>query len=220
MGFVFQCTIDNCALLKHSRPHPVNFLQLKPLTLQLLPAVLELDRLCFGGLWTLEGYQQELARPNSELQVLSIPPGDRLNNGESERLVGLGCLWAILDEAHITLLGIHPDCQQQGLGQALLAALLGAAAQRQLERATLEVRASNRAALCLYQKFGFREAGRRRSYYQDTNEDAVIMWRPGLQHPEFGPTLAGWQRESGQRLASAGWRLDLSHYLFPQQSTG
>lgn len=194
----------------------MNFLELKPLTSQLLPSVLELDRLCFGGLWTLEGYQRELASPNSELLVLSAPPPDRLERGESERLVGLGCLWAILDEAHITLLGIHPAFQQQGLGQALLAYLLAAAAQRQLERATLEVRVSNRAALGLYQKFGFRQAGRRRSYYQDTNEDALIMWRPGLQHPEFGPTLARWQRESGQRLASAGWRLDTSHPRSPE----
>ncbi len=215
MGFVFQCTIVNCALRKHSLPHLVNFLELKPLTSQLLPKVLELDRLCFGGLWTLDAYQRELASNNSELLVLSIPPVDRPESGESERLVGLGCLWAILDEAHITLLGIHPDFQQQGLGQALLAYLLGAAAQRHLERATLEVRASNRAALCLYQKFGFQQAGRRRCYYQDTNEDAVIMWRPGLQSPEFGQNLALWQGESGQRLASAGWRLDLSHYLCP-----
>ncbi len=216
MGFVFQCTIDNCALLKHSLPHLVNFLELKPLRSQLLPSVLELDRLCFGGLWTYEGYQRELASPNSHLLVMSIPPPDRLDRGESERLVGLGCLWAILDEAHITLLGIHPDFQHQGLGQALLGYLLAAAAQRHLERATLEVRVSNRAALCLYQKFGFREAGRRRSYYQDTNEDAIIMWRPGLQHPEFGQTLAIWHRESGQRLASAGWRLDLSHQRSPE----
>ncbi|WP_017717292.1 ribosomal protein S18-alanine N-acetyltransferase [Kamptonema formosum] len=194
----------------------MNFLDLKPLTSQLLPSVLDLDRLCFGGLWTLEGYQRELASPNSDLLALSIPPQNRLEGGESERLVGIGCLWAILDEAHIILLGIHPDFQQQGLGQAMLAALLGTAAQRHLERATLEARISNRAALGLYQKLGFREAGRRRNYYQDTNEDAVIMWRPGLQHPEFGPRLASWQRESGLRLASAGWHLDLSYQRSPE----
>lgn len=166
----------------------------------MLSSVLELDQLCFGGLWTLDGYQRELDSPNSDLLGLSIPVG-------SHSLLGMGCLWAILEEAHITILAVHPQYQRQGLGQALLYALLTAAFDRGLERATLEVRASNQPALSLYQKFGFKTAGIRRCYYKDTGEDALILWRGDLQEPEFAQTLADWERQTRSRLHAAGWDL-------------
>ena len=118
---------------------PTVILELKPITPQMLNAVLELDYLCFGGLWTLEGYQRELDSPNSDLIGLFLPISP-------PSLLGMGCVWAILEEAHITLLAVHPDYQRQGLGQALLLALLSVACDRGLERATLEVRAANAQA--------------------------------------------------------------------------
>ena len=121
----------------------------------------------------------------------------------------MGCFWAILDEAHITLLAVHPQYQRQGLGQAMLLALLVAASDRGLERATLEVRASNHSALSLYQKFGFKLAGRRRRYYKDTNEDGLILWRGDLQQPEFQSTLATWYKIVRDRLNLSGWDFHL-----------
>lgn len=181
----------------------MTLLEIKPLTQEQLCTVLELDQLCFGGLWTLEGYQRELESPNSELLGLFVPVG-------SHSLLGMGCLWAILEEAHITILAIHPQYRHQGLGQALLIALLIAANERGLERATLEVRTSNEAALSLYQKFGFKTAGRRRRYYRDTGEDALILWRGGLQKPEFTQTLVIWEQQLQVRLDLAGWELLLT----------
>jgi ribosomal-protein-alanine N-acetyltransferase len=122
-------------------------------------------------------------------------------------LLGLGCYWAILEEAHITLLAIDPAYQRQGLGQALLYALMVSAQARRLERATLEVRVSNHSALSLYQKFDFREAGRRPRYYPDNGEDALILWRGGIQTPAFSERLTVWQQQVCDRLASAGWQL-------------
>jgi ribosomal-protein-alanine N-acetyltransferase len=112
-----------------------------------------------------------------------------------------------LEEAHITILAVHPDYQRQGMGQLLLYALLRDAKRRQLEWATLEVKPSNQAALSLYQKLGFAEAGRRRRYYQDTGEDALILWRGGLQKQDFEETLANCYRQTKQRLAFGGWQL-------------
>lgn len=179
-------------------------IELKPLTPQMLSAVLELDQLCFGSLWTLEGYQRELDSPNSDLLGLSIPCEDQAS------LLAMGCLWAILEEAHITILAVHPHYQRQGLGQAMLIALLKAACIRGLERATLEVRASNQPALSLYEKFGFKLAGRRRRYYQDTGEDALILWRGDLQRPAFAQTLADWEQQLARSLELAGWELQVS----------
>ncbi|WP_346016699.1 ribosomal protein S18-alanine N-acetyltransferase [Chroococcidiopsis sp. CCMEE 29] len=178
----------------------------------MLGAVLELDHLCFGGLWTLEAYQRELNSPNSVLLGLlasPAPPAPPASPAPPSPLLAMGCLWAILDEAHITILAVHPHYQRQGLGQVMLLALLQVAADRGLERATLEVRASNQPALSLYQKFGFKIAGRRRRYYKDTNEDALILWRGNLQHPEFYNTLPTWQKSVSDRLSLAGWKLQL-----------
>lgn len=208
-------------------------LELRQLTPELLPTVLELDQQCFGGLWTLEGYQRELDSPNSDLLVLipaaasqdispeisnPLPQPIRQNNSAkadldnpSSRLLppmlGLACLWAIVDEAHITIVAVHPEHQRQGFGQTLLYALLRAAHQRGLERATLEVRISNQSAINLYQKFGFKVAGQRKGYYEETGEDALILWRSGLQHPDFLGTLATWQQEIEARLTQQNWLL-------------
>ncbi|WP_445305040.1 ribosomal protein S18-alanine N-acetyltransferase [Microcoleus sp. Pol12B4] len=204
----------------------MRFLQIKHLTTEDLNSAVELDRLCFGGLWTLEGYGRELGSPNSDLLGLWSSETDV---GKSARnladtgvpplqippiLIGLGCLWAILEEAHITILAIHPRFQGQGLGQALLWALLKKAHYRQLERATLEVRESNLAAVSLYKKFGFKEAGRRKRYYEDTGEDALVMWRSGIEKPEFQQYLAVEKVQSCDRLHQKNWHLAIDTFEF------
>ncbi|MDF2210679.1 MAG: ribosomal protein S18-alanine N-acetyltransferase [Arthrospira platensis PCC 7345] len=172
-------------------PASVTILQLKLLTPDLLPAVVELDRLCLGGLWNQSGYQRELNSANSDLVIWTHPTyGQPLSGLQTisvevpqtppPPVIGIGCLWAIVDEAHITLLAIHPDYRRLGLGSNLLRALLQLAQQRGLSHATLEVKASNDIALSLYQKFGFQIAGRRNKYYADTGEDALILWLSGL----------------------------------------
>lgn len=176
-----------------------------------LPELVALDRQCLGGIWSLDGYQRELDSPNSELIIITVPlspednPDDHDNNdhdhnseARSEKIIGCGCFWEILEEAHITLLMIAPDYQGQGLGQLLLYQLLKAATLRDLERATLEVRASNQVALSLYQKFGFQALGRRKGYYQQTGEDAIILWRGDLHKPEFQSALQDWQQNCQQ----------------------
>ncbi len=181
-------------------------LQVQTLTPQDLPDALDLDRRCLGGLWNLDGYQREIDSPNSDLLVLrkSEPTGTR----PSSTLLAIGCSWAIVEEAHITLLAVDLDYQRQGLGQTLLYCMLKAAHDRGLERATLEVRVSNQAAIALYEKFGFQTAGRRKRYYAETGEDALVLWRGGLHHPHFPQTLATWQQTIRDRLGRSGWQLN------------
>ena len=211
-----------------------HLLTIQSLTADFLPAVVELDQKCFaGGLWTTDGYKRELESPNSDILLILEAQGER--DGEMGRwgdgenysttppiplsphpptsstppLLAMGCQWAILDEAHITIVAVCPNYQHQGLGQAMLLALLSRARQRGLERATLEVKASNQPAISLYQKFGFKVAGRRRGYYQDTGEDALILWLNGLQKAEFTQTLAEWEQRICLRLAACGWVLQM-----------
>ena len=198
----------------------MRFIEIKHLAPEHLPDAVELDRLCFGGLWAIEGYRRELDSPNSDLLGLWMWETDdcesvRAGTGAPplqipRTLIGIGCLWAILEEAHIIMLAIHPSFQRQGLGQALLWALLKSACDRQLERSTLEVRDSNLAAVSLYKKFGFKEAGRRKRYYEDTGEDALVMWRSGLEKPEFQQYLAVEERQMRDRLYQKKWHWAIS----------
>ena len=164
-------------------------------TVQQVPEILALDRLCFGGIWSEEGYKREIDSPNSTILLLFLQ-----EDNSEDKLLGIGCLWSIVEEAHITLLGIHPDYHRQGLGQLLLSALLQDAIDRKLERATLEVRTTNYAAIALYKKFGFKVAGRRKNYYPKTGEDAFLLWRSGLDKPEFLAELEGWKQKIWQQL--------------------
>ena len=91
------------------------------------------------------------------------------------------------------------------MGAALLYSLITTARDRNLERATLEVRASNQSAISLYEKFGFKIAGRRRRYYKDNGEDALILWLGGIHKPEFAHTIANWQNFVNQGLRKSYW---------------
>ena len=135
--------------------------------LEQIHELVALDNRCLGGLWSVNGYKRELQSPNSHFLVLSLD--------SNQSILGCGCFWEILEEAHITLLMIDPHYQGQGLGQLLLYRLLKDAVTRKLERATLEVSASNQPALALYEKFGFQLAGRRKGYYRHTGEDALAQ---------------------------------------------
>jgi [ribosomal protein S18]-alanine N-acetyltransferase len=172
-------------------------LTISPISVAEIDSIFMLDRLCFGGLWSIESYRRELDNDCSHFLAITV---DRELEPKTNGIVGFGCFWAILDEAHITLLGIHPQYQGHGLGQLLLCSLLDRSQEIEMARATLEVRDSNQSAIHIYQKYGFQIVGRRKKYYQDTDEDGVIMWRGGLQHPDFPQELNSWMKKLRDRI--------------------
>ncbi len=173
-------------------------LKIQLLTLEHLSALLELDQACFQGWWSVNAYQHELTSPHSFMLGLFSP-------SYPSKLLGMACCWSVLEEAHITILAVHPEYQHQGLGQVLLYSLLKTADLRGLERVTLEVRVSNQAAISLYQKFGFKIAGNRQGYYQDNGEDALVLWLSLPKPPYFTPILANWRTMIGDRLSLLIW---------------
>jgi [ribosomal protein S18]-alanine N-acetyltransferase len=176
---------------------------LAPLTESCLNEAVELDQQVLGGFWSAQSYREELTRPNSDLVGLwsTASPTE-----QDLPLLAMGCAWRILDEAHIILMAVHPKYRRCGLGYGILLKLLDAAHGCGMKYATLEVRASNVAAIALYTKLGFATAGTRRNYYSDTGEDALVMWRSGLQTAEFSEQMAlhwgivqqRWQQYSGK----------------------
>jgi [ribosomal protein S18]-alanine N-acetyltransferase len=147
-----------------------------------LDRVVALDQLCFGQLWSVAQYEREHDSPNSDILILV--------DTDTQQILAYGCVWAIVDEAHITIIAVHPDQRHQGFGQLVLWGLLQRAVMRDLARATLEVRLSNAAAIGLYEKFGFQTAGQRKKYYENPTEDALILWKNRLQFPATQTELA------------------------------
>ena len=94
---------------------------------------------------------------------------------DDTRVVGYMCLWEVADELHITNVAVRPDSRRHGIARGLLRTVLDDARGRGFKVVVLEVRPSNRHALSLYESFGFRVTGRRRGYYYDTGEDALVM---------------------------------------------
>ena len=177
----------------------MKILEIKPLIASQVSEVVALDQVCFGGLWTAEGYLREIDSPNSSLLVLYLTDAGASN---SSKMIGIACLWSIVEEAHVTLLGVHPNYRRQGLGKLLLLTLLKDAIARKLQWATLEVNINNGQAIKLYEKFGFKVAGKRKGYYQETGEDALILWRKDIQQQEFQQALAQWQHNLYSHLRS------------------
>ncbi len=172
------------------------YLQLAGLTPDLLDQIQAIDQAGLGNFWSLSAYEREMTSPHSVLLGAIA---------DSKFLLGFGCLWRVAEEAHLTVLVVHPDYQGQGLGKYLLWGLLQEGVNRKAEWAVLEVRESNYRALHLYSYFGFVEVGKRKNYYQDTGESALIMWRKGLLQPEFARQLLSWQTAIQRKLLHSGW---------------
>jgi ribosomal-protein-alanine N-acetyltransferase len=145
------------------------------MTLADLPAVLEIDHLSFVLPWPERSYRFELSEnPAAHLMVAEM-------GQENHRaIVGYVGYWLIVDEAHISTIAVDPGRRGQGLGELLLSHAMDAARNLGADMATLEVRASNEAAINLYRKFGFQVVGRRAAYYRDNEEDALLMTLTGL----------------------------------------
>lgn len=95
---------------------------------------------------------------------------------ENHRVIGHGGVIVLAGEAHISTIAIAPVHQRRGLGAVLLGHLFAAAEANGCDSITLEVRASNEAAIGLYERYGMVSSGLRPRYYADNDEDAIIMW--------------------------------------------
>lgn len=139
---------------------------LRKMTVDDVQAVVDLDQKSFSLPWPERSFRFELTdNPASRCWVAEL----------DGRIVGMIVVWLIADEAHIATLATHPDHRRQGIGTRLLAHALRQMIQDGARNSFLEVRESNLAAQEMYRKFGYEVSGRRRRYYRDNNEDAILM---------------------------------------------
>jgi ribosomal-protein-alanine N-acetyltransferase len=131
-----------------------------------LDQVVAIERASFTMPWSRGAFLYEMEQ-NRVARCLVIRDG--------KRVVGYVCMWEVADELHITNIAVHPASRRQGIGRRLLGTVLDDARSRGVRMVVLEVRPSNAEAIALYESFGFRVIGRRRGYYYDTGEDALVM---------------------------------------------
>lgn len=131
------------------------------------PALARLEKLCFSHPWSRQALEEELENPCACF----------LTAMEGEEPLGYGGMHCVAGECFVTNVAVFPQRRRQGVGEAIVGALLEEARARGGEFLSLEVRPSNTGAVALYEKLGFRQEGRRRRFYTDPPEDALLLTR-------------------------------------------
>jgi [ribosomal protein S18]-alanine N-acetyltransferase len=145
-----------------------------------LRGVMAIERQVYPRPWSPNLFLSEIAESRNRCYLVA-----RLDR----ELVGYGGLICYGEEAHITNIAVDPTQQRHRIGTRLLHDLIVASVDMGAEAVSLEVRVTNWGAQRLYGRFGFRPVGVRKNYYQEINEDALIMWLDGIREPEFRAKL-------------------------------
>ena len=129
-------------------------------------AVAELELKCFAMAWSRADFFRELKNELAEYVVGEL----------DKKIVAYADAWVSFDQAEVMHIAVAPELRGQGVGTILFGELIKAVKERGATSITLEVRSSNEAAIKLYENFGLKSVGRRKGYYLDNGEDALIMW--------------------------------------------
>lgn len=147
-------------------------LRIRPMTLSDIEEVAALEAATSSTPWSSAMFVHEVEHPDNGWYVVAELEG---------RFVGFAGCTQLVDEAHVTTIAVTESARRRGVASALLRGLLVEALSRGVIEATLEVRASNDAAISLYRRFGFAPEGVRPGYYQHPTEDALILWLRGSE---------------------------------------
>jgi|SRR3989339_287817 len=132
--------------------------------------IMAIESNSFPSPWSNVLFCEEMANPLSRILVA------RTVDEGVKSIVGYIVYWLVADELHLQRIAIRKDMRRRGFASHLLRAAIRSSSATKTQKATLEVRGSNLPALRLYGKFGFSVKGVRPRYYDDTGEDALIMW--------------------------------------------
>lgn len=127
--------------------------------------VAALEKLCFRDPWSENSVASELNNPLS-LWLVAV---------DGERVAGYVGSQTVMEESDMMNVAVHPDYRKQGIATALIVGLVEELRKRGSHCLTLEVRASNEMAISVYRKLDFQEVGRRKNYYRNPREDALIL---------------------------------------------
>jgi ribosomal-protein-alanine N-acetyltransferase len=133
-----------------------------------IASVMEIECASFLTPWTEGMFRSQLRFEDDAINLVLV---------EEEAIIGYAAAWLAYDEIHLLSIAVAPERRRRGFGDLILNAVIGRGRARGAERVILEVREGNTAARTFYLTRGFREIGKRRRYYSDTGEDAIVMER-------------------------------------------
>ena len=142
-------------------------IKIVPMNADHLEELEKLERLCFSRPWSRKMLAEELENQCAAFLVAQ--------DSITGQVMGYAGLLVMADEGYITNVAVFPEYRRQGVAAKLISVFENFARGNKLAFLTLEVRPSNAAAIALYEGFGFREAGRRKNYYDLPKEDALIL---------------------------------------------
>ncbi len=161
---------------------PLDAVIVRPMWASDIETVAKIQRESFSKVetWSPQSYVTELSNKSAAYRVA-------VHDG---RVVGFGGIWTVMDEVHITILGVSLAYRGNRVGDLLLSELLITSWGMGATRATLEVRETNEAAQKLYEKYGFIHVAIRKAYYSDNGENADILWINDMLDPEWQALFA------------------------------
>lgn len=151
-------------------------IEIRKMTVEDIPEVVEIDRNSFALPWTERSFKYEVMENSAARCWVTLADG---------QVASMLVLWIIADEAHIATIATHSNFRRRGLAKKMLIHSLMAAREEGVKKALLEVRARHVIAQKIYCDIGFVEVGRRPMYYRDNGEDAVLMTMDDLAGLKF-----------------------------------
>ncbi len=152
-------------------------IKIEPMQKSQIDDVLKIEEQAYGEHhWSKDSFYGELSNNLAHYYCAFDTQGN---------LIGYAGSWRVIDEAHITTIAIKPELRRKKIGEALLCTIINDCYKNEVKYITLEVRASNAPAIALYEKYGFKSLGTRKGYYQNNNEDALIMWTENIFWDKF-----------------------------------
>ena len=138
---------------------------IREMSLDDLVDVMEIEKLSFVSPWTKRLFEESLISPISSSFIMK----------KGLEALGYIILYSVADEAHILNIAVHPHYRERGCASSMINHVLGYFNYKGVHQFFLEVREGNMGAIRLYQRFGFEKIGKRKKYYAETNEDALVM---------------------------------------------
>src|SRR5919204_6699474 len=147
-----------------------------------LRGVMAIERQVYPRPWSPSLFIAEMSEPSNRSYIVARSGRD---------VVGYAGMICYGDEAHITTIAVDPEHQRRKIGTRLMFELIQSAIEMGARAVSLEVRVSNWGAQRMYTRFGFRPVGVRKGYYQETGEDALVMWADDVHTAEYERLLEG-----------------------------
>lgn len=175
-------------------------LEIRRMSLEHLDHILEIEPIAFGSHhWSKQSFVNELTN-SSGYYFVAI-------DTDTNKLCGYSGFWLIGEEAHITTLAVHPDLLRKYIGEIMLINDIEQAQNVGASWLTLEVRVSNLAAQNLYYKYGFKNLGTRKRYYQDNDEDALVLWAENIGSTEYKKNISNRYQDVAAKMQVSDMRI-------------